>query len=178
MAATERGTITPSVSQETIFMNAVAPLQATVSGYNTAAIAWQRVLGSPKFDYPIDYWVAILGVQPELGRIDFLSKWEPNAYCHYHRHLGPMSVLVLEGEHHIIETTATETVHKVRQPGFFTRSAGGDVHMEHGGPQGAVVLFSCQTHADGKLFEVLDKQGTVLVTATIQSFLDAQKPRA
>ncbi len=158
-------------------MSAVSPIHSAVSGYKTDAIQWQRVLGSPKFDYPIDYWVAILGAQPEIGRIDFLSKWEPNAYCHYHRHLGPMSVLVLEGEHHIIETSATETVHKIRQPGFFARSAGGDVHMEHGGPQGAVVLFSCQAQDGGELFEVLDKQGRVLVTATIQSFLDAQKPK-
>ncbi len=159
-------------------MSAVSPIHPSVSGYKTDAIQWQRVIGSPKFDYPIDYWVAILGAQPDIGRIDFLSKWEPNAYCHYHRHLGPMSVLVLEGEHHIIETTATETVHKVRKPGFFTHSPGNDVHMEHGGPQGAVVLFSCQALEGGKLFDVLDKHGKVMVTATIQSFLDAQKPKS
>ncbi len=158
-------------------MNAVSPLHPVASGYKTDPIIWTRSIGSAKFDYPIDYWVAILGVQPELGRIDFLSRWEPNAYCHYHRHLGPMSVLVLEGEQHIIETSATETIHKVRKPGFFTHSPGGDVHMEHGGSSGAVVLFSCQAVDGGKLFEVLDKQGRVLATATIQGFLDAQKPR-
>ena len=75
-------------------MNAVSPLHPVSSGYKTDPIIWTRSIGSAKFDYPIDYWVAILGVQPELGRIDFLSRWEPNAYCHYHRHLGPMSVLV------------------------------------------------------------------------------------
>jgi hypothetical protein len=88
-----------------------------------------------------------------------------------------MSVLVLEGEQHIIETTPTETIHKVRKPGFFARSPGNDVHMEHGGPTGAVVLFSCQAMDGGKLFEVLDKQGNVMVTATIQSFLEAQKAK-
>ena len=159
-------------------MNAVSPLHPVASGYTTQPIIWTRSIGSAKFDYPIDYWVAILGANLETGRIDFLSKWEPNAYCHYHRHLGPMSVLVLEGEQHIIETTPFETIHKVRKPGFYTHSAGGDVHMEHGGPSGAVVLFSCQAVDDGKLFEVLDRQGKVLATATIQGFLDAQKPRA
>ncbi len=143
------------------------------SGYKTDGIEWQHILGTPRFDYPIDYWVAVLGVQPEIGRIDFLSKWEPNAYCHYHRHLGPTTVLVLEGEHHVIETSATETVHKIRQPGFFARNPGGDVHMEFGGTQGAVVLFSCEA-VDGKLFDVLDASGKVLVTATIDDFLNGK----
>ena len=81
----------------------LAAATALTSGFKTDAIEWQRIVGSPRFDYPIDYWVAVLGVQPEQGRIDFLSKWEPNAYCHYHRHLGPTTLLVLEGEHHVVE---------------------------------------------------------------------------
>lgn len=106
--------------------------------------------------------------------IDFLSKWEPNAYCHYHRHLGPTTLLVLEGEHHVIEKTATETVHKIRKPGFFARNPGGDVHMEFGGPQGAVVFFSVQAVEGGKLFDVMDADGKVLVTATIDDFLNGK----
>ncbi|MEQ8662948.1 MAG: hypothetical protein RLW62_19210 [Gammaproteobacteria bacterium] len=147
-------------------------IAAARSGYRTDAITWQRVAGSRRFDYPIDYWVAVIGVQPELGRIDFLSKWEPNSYCHYHRHLGAMTTLVLEGEQHVVETRATETIHKVRRPGFCTRSEGGDVHMEYGGPDGAVVLFMCEADSNGRLFEVLDRDGSVLTTATIDSFLD------
>ncbi len=143
------------------------------SGYKTDAIEWQRIVGTPRFDYPIDYWVAVLGVQPELGRIDFLSKWAPNAYCHYHRHLGPTTLLVLEGEHHVVETTPTETVHKVRTAGHFARNLGGDVHMEYGGPQGAVVFFSVEA-VDGKLFDVLDAKGKVLVTATIDDFVNGR----
>jgi len=145
-----------------------------VSGYRTDNIEWQRITGSPRFDYLIDYWVAVLGVQPETGQIDFLSKWEPNAYCHYHRHLGPTTTLVLEGEHHVVETTATETVHKIRKPGFFSRNQGGDVHMESGGPTGAVVFFSCQGVEGGKLFDVMDRDGKVLVTATIDDFLSGK----
>ncbi|MEQ8232450.1 MAG: hypothetical protein RLW61_12530 [Gammaproteobacteria bacterium] len=153
-----------------------ANLQSTTpafsSAYPTTDIKWQRVTGSRRFDYPIDYWVAVLGVQPASGRIDFLSKWEPDSYCHFHRHLGPVATLVLEGEQHVVETSATETVHKVRRPGFFTRSEGGDVHMEYGGPDGAVVLFMCEAVDGGKLFDVLDRDGRVLATATIDSFLD------
>lgn len=152
-------------------MNVALNSAALPSHYSSKPMEWQRILGTPRFEYPIDYWVAILVVQPELGRIDFLSRWEPNAYCHFHRHLGETTTYVLEGEQHVVETTPTETIHKVRKPGFFSRSSGGDVHMEYGGPDGAVVLFSCQAADGGKLFDVLDAKGEVLVTATINDFL-------
>ncbi len=158
-------------------MSAVTPLPNNpIHGYKTTPIEWFQIKGSDRFDYPIDYWVAVLGVHPAEGRIEFLSKWEPSAYCHYHRHLGPTTVYVLEGEHHIVEKTAHETIHKVRTPGFFARNPGGDVHMEYGGPQGAVVFFSCQA-VDGKLFEVLSNEGKVLATATIDDFTSGQIAR-
>ena len=134
-----------------------------------ANLEWVRVTGTPRFDYPIDYWVAVLDVDASAGRIDFLSRWEPNAYCHYHRHLGETSVLVLEGEHNVVETTATETVHKSRRPGFFATNPGGDIHMEYGGPSGTLVYFSCKA-VDGALFDVLDKSGRILNTATVEHF--------
>ncbi len=137
--------------------------------YPSSELEWVRITGSPRFDYPIDYRVAVLDVDADSGRIDFLSRWEPNAYCHYHRHLGETSVLVLEGEHNVVETTATETVHKQRRPGFFATNPGGDVHMEYGGPQGTLVYFCCQA-VDGKLFDVLDRDGKVLATATVDAF--------
>jgi hypothetical protein len=154
-------------------MNLATPSAAFSSAFRTDSIEWQRILGTPRFDYPIDYWVAVLGVQPALGRIDFLSKWEPNAYCHYHRHLGPTTLLVLEGEHHVIESGPTETVHKIRRPGHFARNPGGDVHMEHGGPEGAVVYFSIEA-VEGRLFDVLASDGRILVTATIDDFVSGR----
>lgn len=154
-------------------MSAIAAATNFVSGYKTDAIEWQHIVGTPRFNYPIDYWVAVLGVQPEKGQIDFLSRWEPNAYCHYHRHLGEVTILVLEGEHHVVEKTPTETVHKVRRPGHFARNPAGDLHMEYGGDEGAVVFFSCQA-VDGKLFDVVDENDRVLVTATIDDFLSGK----
>lgn len=137
--------------------------------YSQQELDWVRLTGTPKFDYPIDYSVAILSVDEQSGRVDFISRWEPDHYCHYHRHLGETSVLVLEGEHHIIEKTAYQTVHKTRSPGFFTTNPGGDVHMERGGPEGTLVYFSCQA-VDGKLFDVLDAEGNVLKTAKVEDF--------
>jgi hypothetical protein len=148
-------------------------IPATVSGYSTADIQWTQLLGSPRFDYPIDYWIAILGVHLKEGRVDFLSKWAPDAYCHFHRHLGPTTILVLEGEHHVVDRKTTETVHKIRKPGHFARNPGPDVHMEYGGPEGAVVFFSMEA-VDGKLFDVLDRDERVLRTVTIEEFANRE----
>ena len=137
--------------------------------YPSEELEWMRISGTPRFDYPIDYWVAVLRVDPAEGRIDFLSRWEPNSYCHYHRHLGETSLLVLEGEHHVVETEATETLHKTRRPGFFATNPGGDLHMEYGGAEGTLVYFGCKA-VDGKLFDVMDKDGTILTSATVEDF--------
>lgn len=133
-------------------------------------IEWQHIRGSPRFHYPIDYWVAVISANEETGQIDFLSKWEPHSYCHYHRHLGPTTTLVLEGEHHVVTPSQGNHV-DVRTRGFFSNSPGGEQHMESGGPSGAVVLFSCQAIEGGKLFDVLDDDGNVLATATINDFI-------
>ncbi len=133
-------------------------------------LKWVQITGSKRFDYPIDYEVAILHVDESTGRVDFLSRWKPDCYCHYHRHVGDTSLLVLEGEHHVVETHNHETVHKTRKPGFFATNPGGDVHMEYGGPEGTLVYFNCQA-VDGGLFDVMDRDGTVLKTATIEDFL-------
>lgn len=137
--------------------------------YPRKDLNWLHITGTPRFDYPIDYSVAVLHVDAKAGRIDFLSRWEPNAYCHYHRHLGETSLLVLEGEHHVVEAHERETVHKIRQPGFFATNPGGDLHMEYGGPEGTLVYFSCKA-VDGRLFDVISRDGTVITSATVEDF--------
>ena len=42
--------------------------------------------------------------------------------------------------------------------------------MEYGGPEGVLVYFSCKA-VDGALFDVMDKDGTVLATATVEDFV-------
>jgi hypothetical protein len=152
-------------------MTAVTKLQSnSVSGFNPDSIEWIHLEGGPNFDYPIDYWIAVLGAQPDEGRIDFLVKWEPDAYCHFHRHLGETTSLVLEGEHHIVETSATQTIHKTRTRGHYAKPPLGEVHMEYAGPEGSVLLFSMQAD-DGRLFDILDRDENVLATATIEDLM-------
>lgn len=138
--------------------------------FDTSHVQWTHFDGDG-FDYPIDYSIAVLRAEPATGNVDLLLKWAPNAYCHYHRHVADTTILVLEGEQHVIETSeAGEEIHKIRTAGEYAHNPGGDVHMERGGPEGAVVFFGMQAHPDGRVFEVLDKDQNVLITSTIEEF--------
>ncbi|MBV40073.1 MAG: hypothetical protein CMM23_15675 [Rhodospirillaceae bacterium] len=138
--------------------------------FDMSTIEWTHFQGSPRFDYHIDYAIAVLGAQPDIGVIDLLVKWAPNAYCHYHRHLAATTTLVLGGEQNLYETTNTgETIHKVRKAGDYALSPGGDLHMEQAGPDGALIFFGFVS-ADGRLFETLDKDHNTLATATVQEW--------
>jgi hypothetical protein len=140
--------------------------------YDTSHIEWTHLEGGPEVDYRIDYDVAVLGSQPELGRLDLLVKFAPNSYCHFHRHVAATTTLVLEGEQHIYETDAGgKTVHKVRKAGAYAQSAGGDVHRECGGPEGAVVFFAMHS-PNGRVFDLLDEEGHTLVSTTIEEMSD------
>ena len=141
-----------------------------ISGFNLNNLKWVHLEGGPEFDYSIDYWLAILGARPEEGSIDFLVKWEPNSYCHFHRHLGETTTLILEGEHHVVETTDAQTLHKIRKPGHYSRTPDGEAHMEYAGPEGSLVFFHMQA-TDGRLFEILDKDEHILGVATIEGLV-------
>ena len=77
---------------------------------------------------------------------------------------------MLRGEHHIVETTETQTLHKTRRPGFQGQSPAGEIHMEYGGADGATVLFLCEA-VDGKVFDIVAGDGTILATTTVDDFV-------
>lgn len=135
--------------------------------FDTKKVTFTHMVGGPEFDYLIDYEVAVLGAQPEAGLLDLLIRFAPEAHCHFHRHLADTTILVLEGEQHItdIAPDGTETK-KVRTAGTYAHSPGGDVHMERGGPDGALVFFGLHG-ADGRLFEHLDRDGNVVSSSTV-----------
>ena len=139
--------------------------------FNLAEATRIHYSGSPSFDYPIDYAVSVVEADAAAGRIDFLGRWAPNSYCHYHRHLGTTMAVVIEGEQHLTETTEYETVTKVRSVGFSGQVPDGEQHMERAGATGLTMLFSVHC-PDGRLFEVLDHAGNVLADATIAEFLE------
>ena len=139
--------------------------------FDLNAVQWMKIGGGPEFDYPIDYAYTVPSADVAAGRVEFLVKWAPNAYCHYHRHLGETTVTILQGEQHIHEEGPLETVHKIRQAGFTGRLPDGEMHMEHAGKDGMIILFSI--HApDGRLFDLLDRQGNTLLTVTIEDVVE------
>lgn len=130
-------------------------------------IDW-NLIDDPTQDYACKYEMAILGSDPETGRLDLIVRWPPNSYCHFHRHVADTAVMVLEGEQHIIEIhdDGSEGEHKVRPAGTYVMSPGGDAHMEYGGPDGAVVFFSLYA-GKGNCFETLDRDMNVLDASTV-----------
>lgn len=153
-------------------MNKPQTLRAELpAGFDLDTVQWYRLAGGTDFDYPVNYAVAVVDADLAAGRIELLVKWEPNAYCHYHSHLGTTRSTVLRGEQHLVETRQHETVHKVRRAGFQGSIADGDTHMEYAGPEGLTMLFSIQA-ADGRLFDLIDRDGKVFATATIEDLVE------
>jgi hypothetical protein len=127
---------------------------------------WVHYTGDERFDYPIDYWGAVLNMRDD-GHVDLLYRWEPHCYCHFHRHVCDTTSTVLEGELHITDFDGgRESDTRVRRAGDYAHKAPGDVHMEKGGPDGALVLFNLHT-TDGRLAEQLAPDGSVLRTTTL-----------
>mgnify|MGYP004005387131 FL=1 len=141
---------------------------------NNENLKWRRYTEGDAFDYPIDYSDAVLDVR-EDGRLEILVKWEPNCYCHFHRHTAETSSLVLEGELLVTDIdieTGKEIGQRVRVAGDFVHKQPGDVHMEQGGANGALVLFNIYAPSeDGKLVESLEEDGSVISTSTIEKIL-------
>ena len=135
-------------------------------------LRWKHFTGSDRFDYPINFSSALLSARPD-GHIELLYRWEPNSYCHFHRHTANTTSLVLKGELHVIDVdpkTGEELGIKIRSVGDFASKEPGDVHMERGGPEGALVFFSLFTE-DGSLAETLSQDGRVLSTSSIDPIL-------
>lgn len=137
--------------------------------FDLSDVDWTHMEGGPEFDYPIEFDVAVLGSQPDHGTLDLLVRFAPNSHCHFHRHVAATRTLVLQGEHHVFDVGSDgETIHKIKPAGTYSQSPAGDIHMERGGPSGAIVLFNLHSPT-GVLFETLDADHNVLAQSTIES---------
>ena len=89
--------------------------------------------------------------------------------------------LVLDGELHVKTFENGELVDTtIRRVGDYAKKLPGDMHMEQGGPDGALVLFELYA-PDGQLTEQLDKKGNTLRTLTtdqLRRFFKKQRAAA
>ena len=139
---------------------------------------WKRYTDKAQFDYPIDYSGTVLSAQ-EDGHVDVLYRWAPNSACHLHRHTAELSSLVLEGELHVIDIdpeTGKETGRLVKKAGHYAHKPAGDVHIEVGGPEGALVMFSIYA-PEGVLTEGLSRKGEVKSESTVEQILSSLRRR-
>ena len=85
--------------------------------------------------------------------------------------------MVLEGELHVetIDPDTGETLDtKIRKAGDYAHKEPGDVHMERGGPEGALVLFNLKA-IDNSLAELLSRDGTVLSESKFDEILNRRR---
>jgi|GEM_PF-107334 len=137
--------------------------------------AWQMIKND-SFTYLMGYDFQMLGWDREAQTIDFALRFDDKGgHCQRHRHLASTTVLVMEGEQHLTEIHSSgKTTSKKRIKGEYARSDGADQnpHMERGGPDGGVVFYSCYA-PDGRLFELIDDDGTIIREVTFEDMIEA-----
>ncbi|MEC9346648.1 MAG: hypothetical protein VYB54_10490 [Pseudomonadota bacterium] len=146
----------------------------TGRGFDDSNIDWASFQGFENLSYHI------LSVDHDAQVVDVLMKFEPHAECVPHRHVGPTKTLVLQGVHSLYDPTPEHGPAKVvRQAGGFGSNRGNESHVEGGGPDGAIILLMMSA-VDGRVFELLNPDGTPWRTLTLDDFqrgLDRQRQR-
>ena len=134
---------------------------------------WKRFQGGDDFDYPIDYSAALLNANQD-GHVDILYRWEPDCYCHFHRHTAEVSSIVLEGELHVIDidlASGEEIGTKIRHAGDYAHKEPGDVHMEKAVALMALLVLFNLYAPEGILAESLNQDGSVIGQASLEQLL-------
>jgi hypothetical protein len=137
------------------------------------AVRWREVAGeefSKAHFVRHDY--TILAHDAAAGTLDMLVRWQSDGgHCPLHRHTATTtSVLVLEGEQHVRDILPSGELGplKVRRAGEYALLPLEPLaHLEGGGPNGGLAFFGCHT-TDGRLYEIVDDRGQVLVDLTIE----------
>ncbi|MCH1553772.1 MAG: hypothetical protein L7S45_04185 [Luminiphilus sp.] len=137
-------------------------------------LSWLSYGPDARFNYPISYHGALLD-HDDQGHLDLVYRWDPGQYCHFHRHLCDVRSTVIAGQLEVVTfIDGVEVSSVTRDTGSFSQMPAGDVHMERGGPDGAIVLFHLYA-PDGRLTELLGEDGTALKTLTTEEVLSQFK---
>ena len=143
-------------------------------------LIWKHYSEDENHPFPVSYWGSILDID-DVGHVSALYRWDPGQFCHFHRHVCATTSIVLEGELRVKTIENGEVVDTaIRRVGDYAKKPPGDVHMEQGGPDGALVLFELYA-PDGQLTEQLDQDGNTLRTLTtddLRRFFNQQQAAA
>ncbi len=137
-------------------------------------VAWRPF---PGFD---GLYYNVLDVDDSHELVDMLMKFDPLSKCVPHRHVGPTRTLVVEGEHIMYEADCADVEVDRRPAGTFSTNSGDEMHIEGGGPNGAVILLS-MTAVEGVVYEIFNSSLEMERTITKDDFrrgLDKQRAAA
>jgi len=139
---------------------------------------WREVTGEPGQSFKIRHDYTILGHDLAAGTLDMLVRWAGDGgHCPIHRHVSTTTVLVIAGEQHLwdLHPDGTRGAHRVRRAGDYALTLGDALpHLERGGAEGGVVFFGNHSD-DGRLYEVFDEHGKLVIDVTMALLVDDWK---
>lgn len=116
-----------------------------------------------------NFVVAMCDVDEKRKVVDFLAKFDAGKQIILHRHLSLTNTLVMQGEHRIYEPDGR--LKEIRKVGSYTSSVPGPAHREGGGAEDCVIFYSIRGGDEPAMFELLNDDGSVAQTLTIEDFL-------
>ena len=135
---------------------------------------WREVVGDPAGPYKIRHDYTILGFDVAAGTLDMLVRWAGDGgHCPIHRHVSTTTVMVLEGEQHLIDLNAdgSHGTSKLRRAGDYALTVGDTLpHLEFGGPEGGIAFLGNHC-ADGLRYQLYDDDMNAAVDVTIESLV-------
>lgn len=139
--------------------------------FDESNIEWRQLEG---FD---DLWFYVYNVDREKRIVDAIFKFAANSRIALHQHKVPYVTLVLQGELRFYRPNGE--LKEVRPVGsYVTGLANGEPHIEGGGDEDVIVLFSFR-NADDVLFIFLDENLQPVLPFSANDFeeqLKAQGP--
>ena len=148
------------------------------NGFDPSRHKWRNVTGEPGLSYLVHHDYTILGYDLAAGTLDMVVRWQGDGgHCPLHRHVSTTTVLVLDGEQHLWDRLpdGSRGEHRVRHAGDYALTVGDpNAHFECGGENGGAVFFS--NHAsDGRLYELIDEEGKLLMDVTMEILIEDWK---
>ena len=151
------------------------------SAFDPGRHHWREVKGEPGLSYLVRHDYTILGWDFGAGTLDMVVRWAGDGgHCPIHRHVATTTVLVLEGEQHLwdVHPDGSRGPERVRRAGDYALTVGdAHAHLERGGPAGGLVFFGNHSR-DGRLYEITDEAGKLVLDVTMEALVADWKANA